>query len=39
MLSRFTVLILSAVVMSSLMLTGCGRPSPNQPEHVGQVHR
>lgn len=36
---RPIILILCAMLLAGLTLAGCGRPSPNQPGHIGQVHR
>lgn len=33
------MLAVITLISLGLVLCSCGRPSPNLPEHVGQVHR
>lgn len=36
---RMFVTLVAATFLAALMLTGCGRTSPNLPSHIGQVSR
>lgn len=37
-LSRTMITLIGALLMATLLLGGCGRPAPNTPDHLGQLH-